>query len=111
MSQDSALFPILSALYIALIFHIFEKKTKILLFPISVFTLSFINDSFLISQEKSCKKSNTNLFCSYSIISSLFEQFSLRIEYNKLKVFHFSRLMKNYKPPPLNLRLLEGSLL
>jgi len=52
------------------------------------------NNGLPISQEKSFEKSNTNLFCSYSIISSLFRQFSLVIEYDKLEVFHFSRLSK-----------------
>ena len=108
MGQGSALFPILSTFYIT---PIFEKRTKNLLSPISVYTLLFIDDGLFICQEKSYKKSNTNLFCSYSIISSLFEQFSLVIEHNKSKIFHFSRLMKNYKMSSLYLSLLEGPLL
>jgi len=55
IDQGSALFPILSTLYIVLIFYIFEKRTKNLLSFISVFTLSFIDDSFFISQEKKHK--------------------------------------------------------
>ena len=57
------------------------------------------------------KKSNTNLFCSYSIIFSLYEQFCLMIKHNKSKVFHFSRTMKNYKPSSLDLRPLERHIL
>ena len=45
IGQDSTLFPILFALYIAPIFYIFEKRTKNLLHNISISTL-------FISQEK-----------------------------------------------------------
>ena len=111
MGQDSTLFPILFALYITLIFHIFERISKSLLPLIPISTLSFVNNNLFISQEKSYKKLNANIFCSYNIISSIFNQFGLTIEQNKLEVFYFSRLTKNYHPPLLNLRLLEGSLL
>ena len=49
VSQEFTLSPILSALYIAPIFYIFEKKTQIILPHISVSTLSFVNDSLFIS--------------------------------------------------------------
>jgi len=75
--QGSALSLILSAIYIALIFYIFKKRSKIILSPISALSLLFVNDGLLISQEKSYKKSNTNLFCSHSIIISLCNQFGL----------------------------------
>jgi len=77
VGQQSALSPILSALYITSIFHIFEKRTQNLLSLVFVFFLSFVDDSLFISLEKFFEKSNANLFCSYSIILSLFEQFSL----------------------------------
>jgi len=99
----SAVSPILSALYIAPIFHIFEKRTHNLLLNISVFTLLFFDNSIFISQKKSYEKSNTSLFCSYSIISSFFKQFRLMIEHNKLEVFYFSRVTKNYNPLLLDL--------
>jgi len=66
VGQGSALSPILSTLYIASIFHIFDKKTQNLLLNIS--TLSFMDNGLFVSQEKSYEKSNTNLLCSYSII-------------------------------------------
>ena len=72
IEQDSALSPIPSAIYTVSIFHICEKRSKILLSSISVLTLLFVDNSLLICQEKSYEKSNANLFCSYSIISSLF---------------------------------------
>ena len=111
VGQEFALSLILSALYIALIFHILEKRTKIFSIPILIFFMSFVDDGLLIIQEKSFEKSNTNLFCSYSIISSLFRQFSLVIKYNKSEVFNFSRLTKNFNPPLLDLRPLGGTIL
>jgi len=72
VGQESTLSQILSILYITPIFHIFGKRLKNLLSPIPVFILSFIDNGIFISQKKSYEKSNANLFCSYSIISSLF---------------------------------------
>jgi len=63
VGQNSALFPILSALYLSLIFYILEKQLKI---PISI--LSFVDDKLFISQHKSVFKLNANLFCSYKIL-------------------------------------------
>jgi len=111
VSQGLAFSLILSTLYITPIFHIFEKRIQNLLLNISISTLSFVDDVLFISQEKSYEKSNTSLFCSYNIIFSLFKQFELVIEHNKLEVFHFSRTTKNYNPLPLDLELLEGPLL
>jgi len=56
IGQGSALSPTLSVLYIAPIFHIFEKRTKILLHNIPVSTLSFVNNDLFISQEKLFEK-------------------------------------------------------
>ena len=56
IGQESALSPILSALYIASIFHIFEKRSKIHLSSISVLIFLFMNDSLFISQEKIYEK-------------------------------------------------------
>ena len=50
------------------------------------------------------------LYCSYSIISSLFDQFGLKIEYNKSEVFHFSRLTTKIEPLLLDLRPVGNSL-
>jgi len=56
IGQESALSPILSALYIASIFHIFEKRSKIHLSSISILIFLFMNDSLFISQEKIYEK-------------------------------------------------------
>ena len=111
VEQGFALSPILSALYISLIFHIFEKRAKNLILNIHISYLSFVDDGLFISQEKTYEKSNTLLFCSYNIITSLFNQFSLMIEHRKSEVFHFSRLTRTFNPPPLDLSPLKELLL
>ena len=87
--QGSTLYLILSALYLSLIFYIFEKRVKILKITVSV--LSFVNNGLLISQNKSLLISTTNLFCSYYIMLCLLKQFGLAIEHKKTEIFHFSR--------------------
>ena len=111
MGQGFTLTLILSVLYITSIFHIFKKRTQNLLPPIFVSSLSFIDNGLFVSWGKSYKKSNTNLFCSCSIIFSFFEQFGLIIKHNKLEIFHFSRATKNHDLPHLDLKPLEGPLL
>jgi len=61
VGQGSIFFSILSALYIALIFHILEKRTNSILSPIPIFTLFFVDKGLFISQEKSYEKSNAKL--------------------------------------------------
>jgi len=73
--------------------------------------LSFIDDRLFISQNKNSEKSNANLFCSYSIITSLLDQFGFTIKHNKSEVFYFSKFSKNFNPSPLDLGLLGGPLL
>jgi len=72
IGQRLVLSPILSALFITPIFHIFEKR--------------IINNT------------NANLFCSYNTMSSLLEQFRLMVEHRKTKIFHFSRLHGIFDP-------------
>jgi len=105
------LFSVLSALYIASIFHIFKKRINNFLVSIPVSFLSFVDDCLLILQEKNTSKFNTNLFCSYNIITTIFNNFSPEIKHNKSEVFHFSRATKHHNPQPLNLSLLGGSIL
>ena len=109
VGQGSALSPILSALYLSLIFYIFEKWLKIL--KISIFILSFIDNGLFISQHKSISVSNMNLFCSYNIVSTLLTSFGLVVEHGKTEVFHFSRFWGNFDSPPLDPTLLGGSVL
>jgi len=67
-----------SALYLSLVFHIFEKRLKNLKIPVSF--ISFVDNGLLISQNKSFNISNANLFCSYCIMFLLLEHFELVIE-------------------------------
>jgi len=77
--------------------------------PVSI--LLFVDDVFLISQEKCYKKLNVSLFCNYSIIFPLFSQFGLVIEHDRSEASHFSRSMKIINLPPLDLMSLGGLLL
>jgi len=89
VGQGSALSSILFALYLALILHILEKCLKTLKILVSI--LSFVDDGLLIAQSKSLTISNSFLFCSYNIASSLLMKFGFIMEYGKTEVFHFSR--------------------
>ena len=109
VGQGSALSPILSALYLSLIFYILEKCLKIL--KIFILITSFVNDSLFISQNKSISHLNMNLFCSYNVISSPLTKFRLVVEHRKTKVFHFSRSHGAFNPPPLDLSAIGGPIL
>jgi len=88
VGQGSASFPILSVVYLTPILHIFEIKIKNLKIPISI--LLFV-DGLFISQNKSLAVLNTDFFCSYNVISFLFEKFKLIMKHRKIEVFYFSR--------------------
>ena len=109
VGQRSALFPILSALYLSPVFYSFENHLKILKIPI--FIISFVDDGLFISQNKSISHSNTNLFCSYNVISSLLTKCGLVVEHGKTNIFYFSRSHRAFNPSPLNSSALEGPIL
>lgn len=104
-----ALSSILSTFFITPIFHIFEKWIKILKIPVSF--LLFVNDGLFISQERSFDNTNTDLFYSYNIMSSLLEQFELVVEHRKTEIFHFSRSHGFCYPLSLDLSWIGGSIL
>ena len=109
VGQGSALSPILSALYLSPFFHIFEKHIKNLDLKIS--TLSFVDDSLLITQSKSFHLSNACLFSSYNVTLILLSKFGLQVEHSKTEVFHFLRSHSFFSPPPLDLSSIGGPLL
>jgi len=109
VGQELALSSILFALYISPILHIFEKCLKTLKIP--NFFLSFVNNGLLITQNKSFSTSNSLLFCSYQIVSSLLDRFGFKLEYEKTKVFHFSRSNGLFNPPSLDLSPLDSPIL
>jgi len=109
VGQELALSPILSALYISPVLHIFEKCLKSLKIPILFH--SFVGNGILVTQSKSLSTSNSLLFCSYYIISSFIERFGLILEHSKTEVFHFSRTNSLFNPPSLNISPFGGSVL
>ena len=62
-------------------------------------------------KENLLKKMNSYIFCSHNIIYSLLKQFELVIEYEKCKVFHFSRLYSFFDLPPLKISHFGGYIL
>ena len=106
VGQGSALFPILSALYLAPFLHILEKHLKNLNLQVSL--LSFIDDGLLITQSKFFESSNSCLYCSYNVSLNLLTKFGLLVKHSKTEVFHFSRLWGVFNPPPLDLSPLGG---
>ena len=106
VGQGSALSPILSSLYLTPFLYILEKHLKNLKIPISI--LFFVDDGLIIAQNKSFDISNSQLYCSYNVLSKLLNSFGLVIKHSKTEIFHFSRSRGFFNPPPLNLSLLGG---
>ena len=109
VGQGSALFPILSALYLSSFLYILEKCLKNLNIPVSI--ISFVNDGLIISQNKSIDVSNSQLYCSYNVLSKLLDKFGLIIEHSKTEVFHFNKSHGFFNPPQLDLSPIGGSIL
>ena len=66
-----------------------------------------MDDSLLISQEKSYSLSSSFLLCSYNIISKILINAGLIMEHSKTELFHFTRAC--YPPnPSINLLLVGG---
>jgi len=68
---------ILSVLYIVPVFYILKNWLKNLKIPISI--LSFVDNSLFIAQSKSLLISNSILFCSYNVVSSILVNFGLAL--------------------------------
>ena len=109
VGQGSALSPILSALYLSPLLYILEKHLKNLKIPISF--ISFVNDGLFIAQNKSIVTLNSQLFCSYNILSKLLDKFGLIVEHSKTDIFHFNRSLRVFNLPPLNLSAIGGPIL
>ena len=73
--------------------------------------LSFVDNGLIIAQNKSILILNSQLFCSYNVLSNLLIDFSLVIEHGKMEIFHFNRSHGEFNPPPLNLSPLGGPIL
>jgi len=90
MRQGSALFPILPALYIAPLIRICEHRAQSL--NLDTCIISFVDDGFLISQEKTYNKTLPELYSSYRVVTDLMVMFSLVMKHDKSEIFHFSRV-------------------
>ena len=109
VGQGFTLSPILSALYLSSFLYILENCLKILNIP--VLLISFIDNGLIIAQNKSIDISNSHLFCSYYILSSLLAKFGLIIKHSKTKTFHFNRSHGIFNSLPLNLLSIGGPIL
>jgi len=109
VSQGSTLSPILSSLYLFPFLYILENRLRNLRIPVSI--LSFVDDGLIITQNKSFDISNSQLFCSYNVLTKLLDSFGLVIEHSKTKIFHFSQSQDVFNPPPLDLSPIGGPIL
>ena len=109
VGQESTLSPILSVLYLSPFLYILENCLKILNIPVSL--ISFVDDGLIIAQNKSIDISNSHLFCSYNVLSSLLAKFGLIIKHSKTEIFHFNRSHRMFNPPSLNLLSIRGPIL
>ena len=68
-------------------------------------------DGLIIAQNNSFEVSNSQLFCSYNVLSKLLDSFGLIIEHSKTEIFHFSRSQGLFNLPPLDFSPLGGPIL
>ena len=109
VGQGSTLSPILSSLYLSPFLYILENRLKNLRIPVSI--LSFVDDGLIIAQNKSFDISNSQLFCSYNVLTKLLSSFGLIIEHSKTEIFHFSQSQRVFNSPPLDLSPIGGPIL
>ena len=109
VGQGSVLSPILSVLYLLPFIYILENCLKNLKIPVSI--ISFVNNGLFIFQSNSFDISNSQLYCSYNVLTNLLEKFSLVVEHSKTEIFHFNRSHGSFNSPYLDLSLLGGNVL
>ena len=109
VGQESALSPILSALYLSPFLYILEKHQKNLNIPVCL--ISFMDDGLTISQNNSIDILNSYLFYSYNVLTKLLDKFELIIEHSKTETFHFNRTHRVFNLPLLNLSPFGGPIL
>jgi len=85
VGQGSALSPVLSALFIALIMKLFEQSAA----ARGVTLLSYVDDGTIIIQSPSLIDNCAALHVAYEEIFCLFTAFALVLEHNKTELFHF----------------------
>jgi len=101
---------IFSAIYLVLIIKTFKKRIKNLKENILTDILSFIDNSLLISQEKSYSLSSSFLLCSYNIMSKILFDAGLIVEHSKTELFYFTRA-RHPPNPSIDLLSIEDSVI
>jgi hypothetical protein len=101
VGQGSALSPILSALYIAPIFHLLDKwimdfDESMYHSPLTAF-LSFVDDGLLVSTTDNLYDRESSLKEAYAHITTLFTDFGLVMEHSKTELFHFALKSNDYE--------------
>ncbi|CAA7265985.1 unnamed protein product [Cyclocybe aegerita] len=94
VGQGSALLPVISGLFIALVMKLFYIKAALL----NTMLLSFVDDGTILAQSKQLDDNNVGLRKAYKIIYLLFVAFALVLEHNKTELFHFSCRGDTYNP-------------
>ncbi|CAA7270843.1 unnamed protein product [Cyclocybe aegerita] len=94
VGQGSALSPIISGLFIAPVMKLFYIKAALL----NTTLLSFVDDGTILAQSKQLDDNNVGLRKAYKIIYLLFVAFTLVLEHDKTKLFHFSHRQDTYNP-------------
>ncbi|CAA7271833.1 unnamed protein product [Cyclocybe aegerita] len=94
VGQGSALSPVISGLFIALVMKLFYIKAA----PLNMMLLSFVDDGTILAQSKQLDDNNVGLRKAYQIIYLLFVAFALVLEHDKTELFHFSRRQDAYNP-------------
>jgi len=106
VGQGSVLSPIL---YLSSFIYILENHLKNLKILVSI--IFFVDNGLFISQSNSFDISNSQLHCSYNVLTNLLEKFGLIVEHSKTEIFHFNRSHGSFNPPPLNLSSLGENIL
>ncbi|CAA7265605.1 unnamed protein product [Cyclocybe aegerita] len=94
VGQGSALSPVISGLFIALVMKLFYIKAA----PLNTTLLSFVDDGTILAQSKQLNDNNVGLHKAYKIIYLLFIAFALVLEHDKTELFHFSHRCNTYNP-------------
>jgi hypothetical protein len=94
VGQGSALSPILSALYLVPVMHIFEQRIAVGQCTL----ISYVNDGSLIVQSAEWGSNLTKLQQAYAVINKLVSALGLVLEHDKTEVFHFSRKPNDENP-------------
>jgi hypothetical protein len=87
VGQGSALSPVLSALYIALVMHGFQSHPS----SAGCNILSYVDDGTIITQSKSFSSNLELLKKAYWVVDDLLRSFGLVLEHDKSEIFHFTR--------------------